>query len=102
MSVGKPTGFVEFRRVEDDERPPHQRVKDFREFHAGLGPDERRAQGARCMDCGVPFCQTSNGCPVDNLIPEWNDLVYRGRYREAIERLHLTNNFPDCSKIKYK
>ncbi len=97
--MGKPTGFLEFSRVAGPERGPRERVADFREFHGELHEEERRNQGARCMDCGVPFCQTTNGCPVDNLIPEWNDLVYRGRYREAIERLHKTNNFPEFTGL---
>jgi len=97
--MGRPTGFLEFGRVTGPERQPRERVADFKEFHSELQEDERRTQGARCMDCGVPFCQTSTGCPVDNLIPEWNDLIYRGRYRQAIDRLHETNNFPEFTGL---
>jgi glutamate synthase (NADPH) small chain len=97
--MGKPTGFLEFERVAGPERDPRARVKDFKEFHAELEEDKRKSQGARCMDCGVPFCQTTNGCPVDNLIPEWNDLIYRGRYHDAIDRLHKTNNFPEFTGL---
>ncbi len=93
--MGKATGFMEFKRRVDGDRDPAQRVADFKEFHDPLPEEELRRQGARCMDCGVPFCQSEFGCPVNNLIPEWNDLVYRGRWREAIDRLHLTNNFPE-------
>ena len=97
--MGKATGFIEFERVSDHEREPDKRMGDFNEFHTGLAEADRRAQGSRCMDCGVPFCQTASGCPVDNLIPEWNDLVYHGRYREAIDRLHRTNNFPEFTGL---
>jgi glutamate synthase (NADPH) small chain len=93
--MGKATGFMEFKRRVDGDRDPAQRVADFKEFHDPLSEEELRQQGARCMDCGVPFCQSEFGCPVNNLIPEWNDLVYRGRWKEAIDRLHLTNNFPE-------
>jgi len=77
------------------DRPASERVKDFREFHEPLDETERREQGARCMDCGVPFCQSEYGCPVDNLIPEWNDLVYHGKWDDAFWRLLKTNNFPE-------
>ena len=93
--MGKPTGFMEYQRQTVRDRGAEERVRDFNEFHIELDEDERRAQGARCMDCGVPFCQSSFGCPVDNLIPEWNDLVYQGRWEEAFERLMKTNNFPE-------
>jgi len=93
--MGKPTGFMEFERQTVRDRSVEERVQDFDEFHIELDEEERRAQGARCMDCGVPFCQSSFGCPVDNLIPEWNDLVYHGRWEEAFERLMKTNNFPE-------
>jgi NAD(P)H-dependent glutamate synthase small subunit len=97
--VGKPTGFLDYQRVEDRYDDPKSRIRGFQEFHGPLEEEDRKKQGARCMDCGVPFCQTSTGCPIDNLIPEWNDLVYRGRYREAIERLHRTNNFPEFTGL---
>jgi glutamate synthase (NADPH/NADH) small chain len=93
--MGKPTGFLEFARDKVHERQPVDRVKDFGEFLVPLSDKGRREQGARCMDCGVPFCQSSYGCPVDNLIPEWNDLIYRGKDEEAFHRLRKTNNFPE-------
>jgi len=93
--MGKPTGFIEFTRRPVADRKPLERTKDFKEFHIQLSEKDRRDQGARCMDCGVPFCQSSFGCPVNNLIPEWNDLVYQGRFDEAFRRLLKTNNFPE-------
>ncbi len=101
--MGKPTGFLEFKRELPADRLPDERVKDWREFHLHMTADELQDQGARCMDCGVPFCHTGEplgspaaaGCPLNNLIPEWNDLVYRGLWQEAIKRLHKTNNFPE-------
>ena len=100
--MGKPTGFTEFSRHAPQERDPALRMLDWSEFHEHLSVGELREQGARCMDCGVPFCHTGDlmanmaaGCPVNNLIPEWNDLVYRDRWREALDRLHATNNFPE-------
>ncbi len=91
--MGELGAFKKIGRVDNPERPPTERVHDFREFVSTLPLVELRQQGARCMECGVPFCH--NGCPVNNLIPDWNDLVYRDRWREAIEQLHRTNNFPD-------
>ncbi|MBX2998401.1 MAG: glutamate synthase subunit beta [Caldilineaceae bacterium] len=100
--MGKPTGFMEFTRQIPTERAPLERLHDWNEFHLHLSSKELQTQGARCMDCGVPFCHTgtlisgmASGCPINNLIPEWNDLVYRGRWREALDRLHATNNFPE-------
>ncbi len=93
--MGKPTGFKEFNRDKNPERPALERARDYHEFRLPLDLAERQAQGARCMDCGIPFCLSDQGCPVDNLIPEWNDLVYRGKWREALDRLHKTNNFPE-------
>ncbi len=100
--MGKPTGFKEFIRQTPCERDPLLRILDWREFHEHMPDGELRQQGARCMDCGVPFCHTgdlmagmASGCPVHNLIPEWNDLVYRDRWRAALDRLHKTNNFPE-------
>ncbi|CCI10081.1 hypothetical protein ABG067_007247 [Albugo candida] len=89
--------FIEFQRQPDAYRPPFERVHDWNEIHSlsERDPHERRVQAARCMDCGTPFCQTHTGCPVHNLIPEWNELVYRGDWKEAIDRLHKTNNFPE-------
>ncbi len=93
--MGKTTGFLEYRRRSVPYRDAAERLADFREIYTE--PEERRLrrQGARCMDCGVPFCQSETGCPIDNLIPEWNDLVFQGRWREALDRLHSTNNFPE-------
>jgi glutamate synthase (NADPH/NADH) small chain len=91
--VGKPTGFLEFRRTKWPARPVAERIRDFKEVYLPFPEPELRAQAARCMDCGVPFCH--QGCPLGNLIPDWNDLVYRDRWAEAIERLHATNNFPE-------
>jgi glutamate synthase (NADPH/NADH) small chain len=91
--VGKPTGFVEIEREVAGRRPVAERVNDWNEIYLPFPEDKVQAQGARCMDCGVPFCHT--GCPVNNLIPDWNDLAYRGRWREALRVLHSTNNFPD-------
>jgi glutamate synthase (NADPH/NADH) small chain len=100
--MGKPEGFLEFQRELPADRSPLGRVADWREFHDHLPEAELKKQGARCMDCGIPFCHTgqlvsgmASGCPIHNLIPEWNDLVYRGLWREALERLHKTNNFPE-------
>jgi glutamate synthase (NADPH/NADH) small chain len=100
--MGKPTGFIEYLRELPVDRAPVERVRDWKEFHPHLEEKRLRQQGARCMDCGVPFCHTgklisgmASGCPINNLIPEWNDLVYRGLWREALDRLHLTNNFPE-------
>jgi glutamate synthase (NADPH/NADH) small chain len=100
--MGKPTGFLEYLRELPADRAPLERVRDWKEFHHHMGEEKLRQQGSRCMDCGVPFCHTgrlvggmASGCPVNNLIPEWNDLVFRGLWREALERLHRTNNFPE-------
>jgi glutamate synthase (NADPH/NADH) small chain len=100
--MGKPTGFMEYDREPPHARPALERVKDWSEAHPPYAEETLRKQAARCMDCGVPFCHTgqliagmASGCPVNNLIPEWNDLVYRGQWQEAIIRLHKTNNFPE-------
>ncbi|QQE13761.1 glutamate synthase subunit beta [Planctomycetota bacterium] len=93
--MGKPTGFMEYKRKPMPNRVPEERVKDFDEIHEHANTDKLKIQGARCMDCGVPFCQSDTGCPIDNLIPEWNDLVYREEWQEALTRLHKTNNFPE-------
>src|SRR5512133_1768569 len=100
--MGKPTGFMEYPREPKHERSPLERVKDWSEAHPPYGEDVLRKQGARCMDCGIPFCHTgkliagmASGCPVNNLVPEWNDLVYLGQWREAYIRLAKTNNFPE-------
>src|SRR5271169_4229772 len=91
--MGKVTGFVEYTRETPGRRPPAQRINDWFEVYQDFPEEKLRKQGARCMDCGVPFCHT--GCPLNNIIPDWNDLVYRGRWREAIRVLHSTNNFPE-------
>jgi glutamate synthase (NADPH/NADH) small chain len=91
--MGKTTGFMEHGRELPQRRPVTQRVNDWFEIYQDFPDEKLRAQGARCMDCGVPFCHT--GCPLNNIIPDWNDLVYRGRWREAIRVLHSTNNFPE-------
>jgi glutamate synthase (NADPH/NADH) small chain len=91
--MGKITGFLEFEREKVHKEPVATRLKHWREFEEKTPEDVLRTQGARCMDCGIPFCH--KGCPLGNIIPDWNDLVYRGRWREAIERLHSTNNFPE-------
>jgi glutamate synthase (NADPH/NADH) small chain len=100
--MGKPTGFIEYLRELPVDRAPLERVRDWKEFHHHMEEKKLRTQGARCMDCGVPFCHTgklisgmASGCPINNLIPEWNDLVYRGLWHEALDRLHKTNNFPE-------
>ncbi|RMF94693.1 MAG: glutamate synthase subunit beta [Gammaproteobacteria bacterium] len=93
--MGKPTGFLEFRRRPVPYRDPQERLKDYAEIYTPADEPRLQRQAARCMDCGVPFCQSNDGCPIDNLIPEWNDLVYQGRWRDALDRLHKTNNFPE-------
>jgi glutamate synthase (NADPH/NADH) small chain len=91
--MGKITGFMEIERENPSRRAVRDRLKDWREYELKMPEEKIRQQGARCMDCGIPFCH--KGCPLGNIIPDWNDLVYRGRWREAIERLHWTNNFPE-------
>lgn len=100
--MGKTTGFLEYVRADDRARPPEERVRDWEEFHLPLPDEERRRQGGRCMNCGVPFCQTGMvwegrafGCPLHNLVPEWNDMVYAGNLPHALSRLLKTNNFPE-------
>jgi len=100
--MGKPTGFMEFDRELTHDSSQLERAKDWDEFHEHFSEAKLQQQGARCMDCGIPFCHTgqlisgmASGCPVNNLIPEWNDLVYRGLWKEALQRLHKTNNFPE-------
>lgn len=100
--MGKPTGFLDYKRVVSEAVSPKERIKNFNEFHEHLSMEEQQKQGARCMDCGVPFCQYGNdicgmtsGCPLHNLVPEWNDLVFTGNWKEAYNRLHKTNNFPE-------
>lgn len=91
--MGKVTGFLEFERLEEAYDKPEQRLKNYKEFVHTLKPEQARQQGARCMDCGTPFC--NNGCPVNNIIPDFNDLVYRDDWKNAIAVLHSTNNFPE-------
>ncbi len=100
--MGKPTGFLDYERDSNREIEPLERIKNFDEFHVPMSEEDRRTQAARCMDCGVPFCQSgmmingmASGCPLNNLCPEWNDLLYRGSYEQALERLLKTNNFPE-------
>ena len=93
--MGKTTGFLEYKRKKYTEEPVKSRIKHYKEFAKSLKEDELAEQGARCMDCGIPFCHSSFGCPVLNLIPEWNDFVYRRQWQEAFERLEATNNFPE-------
>ncbi len=91
--MGKPTGFIEFERQTPTRRPVEERIHDWLEVYQEFPADHLKVQAARCMDCGIPFCH--QGCPLGNIIPDWNDLVYRGQWHEAIDRLHATNNFPD-------
>ncbi|MEM9273276.1 MAG: glutamate synthase small subunit [Cyanobacteria bacterium P01_F01_bin.143] len=100
--MGKPTGFIEYLREDPSELPAVERIRNWDEFHLPMPDDHLKTQAARCMDCGTPFCHTgmtinrmASGCPINNLIPEWNDLIYRGLWHEALERLHKTNNFPE-------
>ena len=93
--MGDPRGFLKLDRVKEKERPVEERLKDWRELTRPAGDEEVRAQASRCMDCGIPFCH--QGCPLGNVIPEWNDLVYRGQLDEAVTRLHATNNFPEVT-----
>ena len=93
--MGKPTGFVEFKREYLQSIKPEVRLKNYKEFETSYSDDVAKTQGARCMDCGIPFCHGETGCPVDNLIPEFNDLVYKGKWKEALENLQSTNNFPE-------
>ena len=90
--MGKPTGFLEYQRVKQPYRPVAERVRDWKQVMLPWPVEPLQKQGARCMDCAVPFCH--QGCPLGNIIPDWNDLVYRDLWREAIDRLHATNNFP--------
>lgn len=100
--MGKPTGFMDYERETSTAVSPKNRIKNFNEFHTPLLKEEQERQGARCMNCGVPFCQAgmtiagaTSGCPLNNLVPEWNDLIYHGNWEQAYNRLHKTNNFPE-------
>src|SRR5512145_2765839 len=100
--MAKPTGFMEYERELPADRSPQERIKDWQEFHLQFSDEKLQVQAARCMNCGIPFCHTgkllngmASGCPINNLIPEWNDLVYKGLWRDAHDRLKKTNNFPE-------
>ena len=100
--MGKPTGFLEYKRNAGGEKAPAERINNFNDFHIHISEKERQTQGARCMNCGVPFCQSgvvikgmTSGCPLNNLIPEWNDMVYHQKQDMALERLLKTNSFPE-------
>jgi glutamate synthase (NADPH/NADH) small chain len=93
--MGKPTGFMEYERLSLTKEAVEERVRHHREFEFSFTQKDARIQGARCMDCGIPFCHGDTGCPVENYIPEWNDLIYKGHWREALDNLHSTNNFPE-------
>ena len=100
--MGKPTGFMDYKREVSRDVPPKERIKNFKEFHERLPRERQQMQGARCMECGVPFCQSgmtiggmTSGCPLHNLVPEWNDLVYMGNWKQAYNRLVKTNSFPE-------
>ncbi|HIG85040.1 MAG TPA: glutamate synthase, partial [Verrucomicrobiales bacterium] len=93
--MGAIKGFMEYGRETPPGRSVEERLKDQKECYAPFPEEKYQQQGARCMDCGVPFCQSEAGCPLGNLIPDWNDMVYRGRYQEAVELLQKTNNFPE-------
>ena len=100
--MGKPTGFMEFERELPQDRQPLERIKNWEEFHLQMSEEKQKVQASRCMDCGIPFCHAgklingmASGCPINNLIPEWNDLIYRGLWQDAVDRLLMTNNFPE-------
>ena len=100
--MGKATGFLEYERRVSEAIAPKERIKNFNEFHLPLDIEQRKVQASRCMECGVPFCQSGmmingmgSGCPLNNLIPEWNDLVYTGNLEQAYQRLHKTSSFPE-------
>ena len=104
--MGKPTGFLDYERVEATAVSPKERIKNFNEFHTPLSEDEQRKQSSRCMDCGVPFCQSgmtikgmTSGCPLNNLIPEWNDLLYTGNWEQAYHRLHIQVTFLNLQAV---
>lgn len=105
--MGKPTGFLDYEREDARAESPKERIKHFNEFHIPLSREEQQKQGARCMDCGVPFCQSgkvllkgmASGCPLNNLVPEWNDLIYTGNWEQAYLRLKKTNPFPEFTDV---
>ena len=93
--MGKPSGFMEYERLSLHKEPVEERVKHYKEFESPFTQKDAKIQGARCMDCGIPFCHGDTGCPVENFIPEWNDLIFKGHWKEALDNLHSTNNFPE-------
>ena len=93
--MGKITGFMEYERIEEGYKPVAERLKNYKEFVIGLKADDAKVQAARCMDCGTPFC--NSGCPVNNIIPDWNDLVFSNQWKHAATVLHATNNFPEST-----
>jgi glutamate synthase (NADPH/NADH) len=95
QKLDKTRGFMQYKRLNETYRPPRKRVKDWKEISHRLNEDELKYQSSRCMDCGVPFCQSETGCPISNIIPKWNDLVFKDQWRDALNRLLLTNNFPE-------
>ena len=95
QKLDKTRGFMKYKRLTETYRPPRKRVKDWKEISTRLTESELNYQSARCMDCGVPFCQSDSGCPISNVIPKWNDLVFKGQWQDALNRLLLTNNFPE-------
>lgn len=94
-TLDKIRGFMKYERINETYRNPRKRVKDWAELTTRLSDDDCKVQAARCMDCGVPFCQSDSGCPIGNIIPKWNDLVFKGQWQDALHRLLLTNNFPE-------
>ena len=93
--LDKTRGFMKYKRLGEAYRPPRKRTKDWKEISTRLTESELKYQSARCMDCGVPFCQSDTGCPISNVIPKWNDLIFKGQWQDALNRLLLTNNFPE-------
>ena len=97
--MGKPTGFLDYKRKGPEYRDKDERIGDWKQVAVDVGPDVVREQASRCMDCGIPFCSIPNkgrgGCPLGNIIPDWNDLIFRGKWEDALARLHSTNNFPE-------
>ena len=93
--MSDPTGFLKFKREDPKRMAIKERIRNWNEFYEPMGESEIKSQAARCMDCGVPFCQSLHGCPVENLIPDWNELAQLGRWKDALKLLHSTNNFPE-------
>lgn len=97
--LDKVRGFMKYDRINEPYRNPRKRVKDWAELSNRITDDECKVQAARCMDCGVPFCQSDSGCPIGNIIPKWNDLVFKGQWQDALNRLLMTNNFPEVRRL---